>query len=385
MTVFKGYLLMMKRNWKILILYLFLFLALTLLIQKFMGDDDSLYDGTDVRLHVAVIDRDQSELSRAFTKWLGSRHELIDVPDDQSELQEEMYYGNLDYIVYLPKGFEDQITEEAEPLDVVEKPGSYQSVFVRAQISEYLCAVRTFAGCGYTLKEAASMAAEQDDLAQDVTVVDRNGHGGETPGYITMFKYLSYLYIAVLCYCLGTVILIMRDREIRRRIQCSCVSAASQNLQTLLACLCAGVFLWLISLALIFAMYGRSLAADPHLPWLMLASFLMMFDGLAIAFLVGNVAPTAGVINSIVNVAAMGMCFLCGVFIPMSMLSGVRPLSRLLPVYWFVTALELLGDYKTLDAEMYRTLFTAYGIQLFTALLLFAIALLIRKSRTRER
>lgn len=35
--------------------------------------------------------------------------------------------------------------------------------------------------------------------------------------------------------------------------------------------------------------------------------------------------------------------------IPMSMLSAVRPLSRCLPVYWFITAVDLLGDYRMLE------------------------------------
>lgn len=43
----------------------------------------------------------------------------------------------------------------------------------------------------------------------------------------------------------------------------------------------------------------------------------------------------------------------------MSMLSAVRPLSRCLPVYWFITAVDLLGDYRTLDAGMRTELYTA--------------------------
>ena len=35
--------------------------------------------------------------------------------------------------------------------------------------------------------------------------------------------------------------------------------------------------------------------------------------------------------------------------IPMSMLSAVCPLSRCLPVYWFITAVDLLGDYRMLE------------------------------------
>lgn len=45
--------------------------------------------------------------------------------------------------------------------------------------------------------------------------------------------------------------------------------------------------------------------------------------------------------------------------IPMSMLSAVRPISRCLPVYWFITAVDLLSDYRTLDAGMCTELYTA--------------------------
>ena len=401
MTVYKGYLLLMKRNIRILFLYLALFLTLTLLIQKFMGDDGNLYDSEGVRLNVAVIDQDHTKASRDFTRWIGKHHDLADIKSSvhdasqkkskkgskkalREELQEEMFYGNLDYILFIPNGFEKKVIKNGKSLSVVEKPGSYQGEFVKAQINQYLSTVRTFTQAGYTTSKAQKLAAHQDRLKSDITVIDRNGHQGKTPGYITMFKYLSYLYVAVLCYCLGTVILLMRDSEIQRRTFCSCVSLTRQNTQTLLACMTAGIGLWLISLLLIFGLYGRELAADPHTPLLLLSSFLMMFDGLAIAFLVGNVAPTAAVINSIVNVTALGMCFLCGVFLPMSMLSAVRPVSQCLPVYWFITAVDLLGDYQTLDAGMRTELYTAFAIQFAMGALIIFIGILIRSGKIQQ-
>lgn len=414
MTVYKGYLLLMKRNIRILFLYLALFLTLTLLIQKFMGDDGNLYDSEGVRLNVAVIDQDHTKASRDFTRWIGKHHDLADITSSvhdasqkkspkesqkeaqkgspkalqegtlREELQEEMFYGNLDYILFIPDGFEKKVIKNGKSLSVVEKPGSYQGEFVKAQINQYLSTVRTFTQAGYTTSKAQKLAARQDRLKSDITVIDRNGHQGKTPGYITMFKYLSYLYVAVLCYCLGTVILLMRDSEIQRRTFCSCVSLTRQNIQTLLACMTAGIGLWLISLLLIFGLYGRELAVDPHMPLLLLSSFLMMFDGLAIAFLVGNVAPTAAVINSIVNVTALGMCFLCGVFLPMSMLSAVRPVSRCLPVYWFITAVDLLGDYRTLDAGMRTELYTAFAIQFAMGALIIFIGILIRSGKIQQ-
>lgn len=385
MTVYKGYLLLMKRNIRILFLYLALFLTLTLLIQKFMGDDGNLYDSEGVRLNVAVIGQDHTKASRNFTRWIGKHHDLADIKSSgREEFQEEMFYGNLDYILFIPDGFEKKVIKNGKSLSVVEKPGSYQGEFVKAQINQYLSTVRTFTQAGYTTSKAQKLAARQDRLKSDITVIDRNGHQGKTPGYITMFKYLSYLYVAVLCYCLGTVILLMRDSEIQRRTFCSCVSLTRQNIQTLLACMTAGIGLWLISLLLIFGLYGRELAADPHMPLLLLSSFLMMFDGLAIAFLVGNVAPTAAVINSIVNVTALGMCFLCGVFLPMSMLSAVRPVSQCLPVYWFITAVDLLGDYRTLDAGMRTELYTAFAIQFAMGALIIFIGVLIRSGKIQQ-
>ena len=40
-------------------------------------------------------------------------------------------------------------------------------------------------------------------------------------------------------------------------------------------------------------------------------------------------------------------------------MAAVRPISRCLPVYWFITAVNLLGDYRTLDAGMRTELYTA--------------------------
>ena len=248
MTVYKGYLLLMKRNIRILFLYLALFLTLTLLIQKFMGDDGNLYDSEGVRLNVAVIDQDHTKASRDFTRWIGKHHDLADIKSSvhdasqkksqkesqkesqkalREELQEEMFYGNLDYILFIPDGFEKKVIKNGKSLSVVEKPGSYQGEFVKAQINQYLSTVRTFTQAGYTTSKAQKLAARQDRLKSDITVIDRNGHQGKTSGYITMFKYLSYLYVVVLCYCLGTVILLMRDSEIHAVCDTSCLPVSA--------------------------------------------------------------------------------------------------------------------------------------------------------------
>ena len=51
----------------------------------------------------------------------------------------------------------------------------------------------------------------------------------------------------------------------------------------------------------------------------------MLLCALALAFLVGSLVKTSDALNGITNLLGLGMCFLCGVFVDMDLLSsGVR-------------------------------------------------------------
>ena len=66
-------------------------------------------------------------------------------------------------------------------------------------------------------------------LDTEVTMIDKNGHGGQMAPHAYLFQFLPYLFLAVLCYIIGFVMIAYRKEDVRRRILCSSVSLRTQN------------------------------------------------------------------------------------------------------------------------------------------------------------
>ena len=56
--------------------------------------------------------------------------------------------------------------------------------------------------------------------------------------------------------------------------------------------------------------------------------------------------------NLVTQIVGLGSSFLCGVFVPQSMLgSGVLAAAKFLPAYWYVKAVEMLGGSEKFDGS----------------------------------
>ena len=65
MTVFRGFLMITKRNIHMMFLYIVIFLAIALAVQKTTKDTSSSFQPES--LNITVIDRDKGELARGLT------------------------------------------------------------------------------------------------------------------------------------------------------------------------------------------------------------------------------------------------------------------------------------------------------------------------------
>ena len=68
-------------------------------------------------------------------------------------------------------------------------------------------------------------------------------------------------------------------------------------------------------------------------------------------------------INGIVNVVALGSCFLCGEFVPMEWLPDfVLKIAHILPSYYYIYTNELLKTIDSFDFTSLKPIFINMGI-----------------------
>ena len=81
---------------------------------------------------------------------------------------------------------------------------------------------------------------------------------------------------------------------------------------------------------------------------------------------------------------SLGFAFLGGVFVPMEFMNqSVLNISRFVPTSWYIKALMKIVDEK-MTSENILYIWKCIGVQVAFAVMFLAIALVIRKAKTKE-
>ena len=108
--------------------------------------------------------------------------------------------------------------------------------------------------------------------------------------------------------------------------------------------------------------------------------FCFMVVTLGIVFLVGQVVRKSSVLNMISNVIALGMSFLCGIFVPLEFLGeGLIKAAHFLPAYWYITSANWIDHY--VPGQTMGELWKSMGIQLLFGAALVGIGLAYSKAK----
>ena len=235
MTVFKGFLTITKRNLGYVFMYIIIFLTITIAVQKIeLTDTDKMFEQT--KLDIAVIDHDKSPVSEALTDYLASRHNLIDIPDTKTAIQDNLFYRHVYYVLTIPKDFTQSCKSKTASLTVTKVPGSTSGYYVDSQVNAWVQEMHMLLASGYSAEDATVMLKEAMTEESHVTMLDQNGYGGNIPMHAYMYQYMPYIILSILCYVIITIMMSFNNPEVRSRILCTSISSRKYNLQLALGC-----------------------------------------------------------------------------------------------------------------------------------------------------
>lgn len=380
MTVYKGYLKVMKKNIGLILMYLVIFMGITLLFQVLSGNNSvTNYKAESVK--IALVDEDGGSLAGELKNYLGQCHQVTVTENDRARLQEDLFYRNIEYIIRIPEHFFETCIAEGQKLEVTKVPGSYTAFYVDQQLNSFLNDARVYYTAGFTQEETTAALHELEPVQVDL--LETGGTVEEMPAYGFYFRYIPYLFLSVLCYVMGNVISAFRRGDLPKRMSASAVSARRQSLEGLLAAATMAAILWGVSIAGAFVFYGKRLAECGGLPYYLLNSLMMVLVALAISYMVGMLVrgkSAANTLNGVVNVLSLGMSFLCGVFVPLDMMSkGVKTMAQFLPVYWYEVVNDLVVEFGNITGEVRQTVLQGFGMQLAFVATLVCATLVIAK------
>ena len=367
----------LKKNIGLISIYLVIFFSTAMILQA-SAKKEHLEDFEKTRINLAIADQDDSTLSHALTEYLKTIHNVYRISAEPTVMQEELFYRNAEYIVQIPKDFYKTCIVDENPLSVTKVPGSYSSFYVDQQINAWLNSIRTYTAAGFSQKEAAAAALEQS--VSEVTMYHDEETAVETPGYTYYFRYIPFLFLAVLCYSMGYILLAFRKEDIQKRMLASAISTRRQNLEGLLAMFTISLLLWLIAVVGAGVMSGKELLTSKVLGYYLLNTFLMLTIALSLAYLIGLFIKNSNMLNGISNIISLGICFLSGVFVPMNIMDKkVLMVAQFLPVYWYENVNETLSRYHVVSGKVAVDIWKSMGIEVMFTFALLALILAVSK------
>ena len=380
MPLYKAFIKIFLRRLPSIIAYFVIF-AVIAFIMGSSGEKQSGFEAT--KLRVAVFDMDDTESSRALIKFISDNHKLVGGLNDREQtLQDNLYYGIIDYAITIDEGFEGKLNagEFDGLITTCKSQGSYGTTFLDSQLEQYFKLVSVRISSGDDAPQACIRANALSREHVKVKIAEASGGSTSKFGYFT--QYLAYIFICVTIMGVTPCLMRLQAEDLRKRVICSPVPPASRTVQMTLGSFTIIGGIWLAFMMLAASAYGSEMFTRNGLLCI-LNSLCYIIMAAGITLVVSQFSVSDNVLSMISNVISLGMSFLCGVFVPQQYLgSGVLKAAHALPAYWYIRANDMLCGFseKPFSMSLY---ITCTGVQLGFAAALFIAAGVISAKKKR--
>ncbi len=381
MTVFKGNMIIIKRNLGLGVMYLAIFLFIAILAGNGQKTQEApSFDVVSTTL--GIVDLDQSVASTKVSEFLDATNTVIYYENDKEVLTEALYYEEVSTILVIPEGFEEACKEGNAVVDITKAVNSTVGIYVDMDVNNYINLAESYLAAGFHVEEAMQYAFENSQIVSNVEIIDVGDEREQVPSYNYFFRFAPYVYLSVLIFMLGNILLPKNQRDMKQRLKCAAVSENRQNLETFLAFAIIGVILFLVFGIIAALLFGSDFLNENMMVYYMLNSFVFMIVSLCVAFLIAHIAKGQEALSGLANVVSLGMSFLGGVFVPLYFLGEqVLKVSKFLPTYWYETNVSMLGQFEVLTEDNLSKFVNGLFAQLAIAAVCVTFAFLLNRRK----
>lgn len=386
MQVFKLYFKMLKAYKGTIIMYLAIFLSVALIMTGNLSVDSDA-NTEETKLNIAIIDQDNKTFGKTLKKYFEDTNNLIDMEYDKDAILNELYWRKLDYVLIIPKGFEDSLLDgekEDMELESMKVPGYFDASYFESELSLYTSKLTGLLEAGYSMDEATDTLMDLQGEETEVTLADFVNQN-QNDACTIFFVYAPYLFITLGMNGIGIILLRFNERQVKDRMECSSTSLKERIAGLTGGILVFGVILLVVVLVAAGVLSKGSIYTDARFPYFLLNLSVMLLFGLSLGFLAGTIAKNGDAINGLVNVVSLGLCFLGGVFVPQEFFSEtIIKVAKFFPTYWYVATNESIGAMKKLTPELTSSIVSQVGVVAGYALVIFAVTLVIISGRRKR-
>lgn len=381
MQVFKAFYITLKKQLPSILLYFVIFLILSVLLSG-NGKQQTEVVYNDSKVKIAVFDEDNTVLSKSLYEYLDKTQELKSIKKDKDSITDELFYRNVEYVLIIKDGFEEKITSGSfdDVVENVKVPDSVSGKLLDDKINQYLSVLSSYASGGFTLEETAAKALDTATITAEVTLLKIEGKEIEKTRAYYFYTYIPYVLICMLINGLGGILMTFRKKDLNWRIKCSALSERSRNTALISAGLLFGFVCWAAFVVLSLIFYKTEITGIRGMLFIA-NSLVFLLVAMSLTYLVSFFVKSSSALNMASNIIGLGLSFLGGIFVPLEFMSNsVKSFSKFLPTYWYVVTNQTIDSFSN-SGEQYNTIFRNFGIQVVFAVVIFAAAIGISRSR----
>ena len=366
----------MRKRLPSAMIYIIVFVVISIIVTN-ASTKDNKFEVT--KLDICVFDEDDTPESRALIDFIGKSNDIDEIENDRDTIIDSLYYKRVNYALIIKKGYAERLAagDTADLFGSYHIDENYSVVYMGQLLNEYTTSVKAYLTMGRTLDEAISSAEEalSQNTEVDMLRMDKGGSSHFSVDFAGYFQYMPYILIAAVFTVVCQVLVTMNNKDIRYRTNCSCIAPSKYTFQMFMGSAVFVLAVWLL-LIVIGAILNKEMYTG-RAWYAVLNSFIFSVVVTAISVFISSFEPKENVLNLITQVLSIGMSFLCGIFIPMEVLSDrVLAVARFLPAYWYVRANNMIADIEPFNrSSVIQCLLIEAGF----AVMLILLALLVRK------
>ena len=344
---------------------------------------------------VAIVDRDGSDVSRAFVGHMAGRYDLADVADDPAELQDGVATGRVDCVFVVPSGFGRDLVRAARggrELPAVEEAYgvSTQASALAGVEAQRWASLAGSAAAMHADADQATVALLASDAAKSraqVKIRSKNAQAWGAADQLGQYlRFGTYAVTSSVIVCVGMVLTAMSAPDLRRRLEAGPQASRSRALATLAACAVLTLAVSAVSVAVgLVALWGPVSTLPAWQVTLAFAANLAFATvPLAIAFLCTQLGAREQILNAVGNVLGMVMSFMGGAWVPLSIMgAGVVAAAHLVPTFWTNDAITTVLDAASPTPAVMGAYLTGVGVTLLFAVAFASAGLALARTRSR--
>ena len=346
MTIFKTYWKIVKKNIGIIILYTVMLLVFGTMNLK---ANKNSFEFISSKPDIIIVNNSSGIITDNLISYLKTNANVKNITNE-NDIDDAVFFRDANYVIYIPKEFENKIENGKEFNIDIKTNNSYDSYIASELLNRYLDVFSKYMNL-YNDKILAIQKLDNTlNKKADVVIENKTNLNSKTSLF---YNFSSYSIMAIVIYIICLVLSSFNDEKISKRTNVSGMNYKTFNNYLYISSFSFTFIIFIVYLILSFLILKSSILNINGILY-GLNMFIFFIVSFTMAILISNLVKSKGAISGVVNVISLGSAFLCGAFIPVKyMPSFALKIAHIFPTFYFIDNNEYIASIQNFDKASY--------------------------------